>query len=552
MNSIVLIILSAAIFFAGYLFYGKSITRLLGMEPERKTPAHDQHDAVDFVPARHWLVLFGHHFSSISGAGPIVGPVLAVAYWGWGPAVLWILIGSIFMGAVADYSSLVMSVRFSGQSVSEIAKTVMSKRARLFLSIFIWMALILVVAVFMILAAKTFVAQPAIVIPSIGIIPLACVIGWLLYAKKWPLLPVTLVGLAGLFFLLYGGSRVPVILSETPGVSLKIWMGILVIYCFVASVTPVQYLLQPRDYLCGFILFAAILFGFVGILVSHQPMNEAMFVEKLSADHAGGSPGPLWPMLFVTVACGAISGFHSVVSSGTTSKQLSSEKHALRIGFGGMLLEGFLAILVVCCVASVISHAELLDFVQIKSKGGPIAAFGKGFGILTSPFLGSFGAAFAIMALNAFILTTLDTATRITRYMTSELTGIQNRYLSTLVVVVIMALLAFSGQWQRIWILFGASNQLVAALALLVVSCWLISRNKPVKKTLLPALFMLVTSIGAFLLKLIGAFNTRNAAGDLSPQWFIVFSAALLIIFAVLVFAEGFRMIQNAPMRTGS
>jgi len=241
MNSALLIVLVLICLAAGYFLYGKFISAILGIDPSRRTPAHEKNDGVDFVPARHWLVLFGHHFSSICGAGPIVGPVIAVAYWGWGVSLVWILLGSVLMGAVADFSSLVVSVRHGGESISEISRKVISPRARLLFSIFIWLSLILVISVFAILAAKTFSAQPKIVVPSLGIIPLAVAAGWLMYGKKKSLSLVTGLGLGGLFLLLLYGGKFPVTLN------FNLWIILLMLYCYVASVTPVQYLLQPRS-----------------------------------------------------------------------------------------------------------------------------------------------------------------------------------------------------------------------------------------------------------------------------------------------------------------
>lgn len=539
-NSLFLLAVCVAVLFGGYFFYGRFLSRILGVNPARRTPAHEKRDDVDFVPARHWLVLFGHHFSSICGAGPIVGPVIAVAYWGWGVSLVWILIGSVVLGAVSDFTSLLVSVRHEGESVPEIAKSVISSRARLMFSLFIWFSLILVIAVFAILAAKTFVAQPAIVLPSTGIIPMAVLLGWLMYRRRWPLLKVTIVGLAGLVLFLALGNKFPIQLHSSSASASTIWILLLMAYCFVASVTPVQYLLQPRDYLAGFILFAAIVAGLTGVILTHHSMVGSA-LEGWKPDPAlwGSAGGPLWPMLFVTIACGAISGFHSLVSSGTTCKQLDTEAHACRIGYGGMLTEGLVACLVVFCVSAGLTRTQLVGYLTDPAKGGPIAAFGNGFGNLTLPFLGSFGTAFAIMALNAFILTTLDTATRIGRYLTTELFGVENRYLATFIVVFVSAAAALTGQWQKIWPVFGASNQLVAALSLLVVSCWLIGTKKPARYTLIPALFMLVTTIGAFVYQIFHSLTP-------SPQWTIVISASVLVFLALAVFFEGLKSYRSA------
>jgi len=231
MNSITLGLLALLVLGLGYRLYGQFISSVLGVDPKRLTPAHEKQDGVDYVPAKHWLVLFGHHFSSICGAGPIVGPVIAVAYWGWGVSLVWILLGSVLMGAVADFSSLVVSVRYQGESIPEIAKRVISKRARLLLSIFIWLSLILVIAVFSILAAKTFTAQPNIVVPSLGIIPLALVVGWMMYRKKWPLIPITIFGIVVMGVILVLGHQWEIRLVESSTLNLKIWILLLLLYC---------------------------------------------------------------------------------------------------------------------------------------------------------------------------------------------------------------------------------------------------------------------------------------------------------------------------------
>lgn len=541
MNSSVLMLVCIGVLAGGYVLYGRFLSRLFGIDASRVTPAHRQRDGVDFVPARHWLILFGHHFSSICGAGPIVGPAIAVAYWGWGVSLVWILAGSLLMGAVADYASLVMSVRQNGDSIPEVARTAISPRARLLFAAFIWLSLILVIAVFAILAAKTFVSRPDIVVPSMGIIPLAVLIGWLMYARAWRLRSATALGLVGLALLLAYGGRLDVTLNADPALNLKFWIVLLLVYGYVASVSPVQYLLQPRDYLAGFVLFAAIGLGLLGVFVSRKPMDGAFFAGWTPDPALWPSAGPLWPMLFVTIACGAISGFHSLVSSGTTCKQLDNERHACRIGYGGMLTEGLVACLVVVCVSAGLSRAELAGFLRGASGGGPIAAFGSGFGALTSPLLGGWGGVFAVMALNAFILTTLDTATRIGRYLTQELFGIKNRHVATLAVVVVAGILALTGHWQKIWPVFGASNQLVAALALLVASCWLLAARRPTWPTLVPAILMLATTIGAFVLQIAAALRNVDLDGRPDPLVIVAAASAILVLLSVAVFIEAAR-----------
>ncbi len=492
MNALALMALVLTVFAAGYLWYGRRVAALWEPDPSRTTPAVASYDGVDYVPARNGAVLFGHHFASIAGAGPIVGPVIAVMMWGWIPALLWIVFGAIFLGGIHDFGSLMVSVREGGRSIGEVAATAVSRRAKLTLSVFVWLALILVIAVFAYLGADTFVRQPEVVLPSLGAIPLAMVVGRALYARKMPPVPVTVLGLITLVGLVAAGKAWPI----TAGVrAMSFWTGLLLAYCYGASILPVNWLLQPRDYLASFLLAAGILLALAGIVVSHPPMQAPGFIAGRA------SIGYLWPMMFITIACGANSGFHSLIASGTTAKQLPNERLALRIGFGGMLLEGVLAAIVVILVTAGLSDAEFQA--QGTSAMSPVAVFGLGFGRMTSPFLGDWGGFIAITILNVFILTTLDSATRITRYITEEVTGLRNRWVSTAIVVLCAGWLALAKDdaanplWRKIWPAFGAANQLVAALALQVIACWLLRKGKPSGYALIPALFMLGTSVTA-------------------------------------------------------
>jgi len=535
MDARAILLVVVALLGGGYVVYGRFVARLVGVDPSRPTPAHTKYDGVDYVPAPQWLVLFGHHFSSICAAGPIVGPALAVAYWGWAPSIVWIVLGGVLMGAVADFTSLVVAVRHGGVSIAEVSGRVVTRRARILFSVFILIALVLVLAVFAVLTAGTFVQAPEIVVPSWGILPVAAVAGFALYrggAGGRRLALVTVLGLGAIVGLLALGHAYPPPVPEVAGLAPQtFWILVLLVYCIVASVLPVQYLLQPRDYLSSYVLFTTIGLGLAGILVTGPSFQAPPFHGFQPVDWP--LAGPMWPLMFVTIACGAISGFHSVVSSGTTCKQLDSEAHACRIGYGAMIMESTVATLVVIAVGAGLSatrHAELL-----RAPGGAIAAFGEGYGSLTGSMLGSYGATFAIMALNFFILTTLDTATRLGRYLLAELTGWDNRYVPTAVIVVAAGGLALSGQWRVLWPAFGASNQLVAALALLVVSCWLVDRGSARRVTLVPALLMLVTTIGALVWQIRGALAGVGRDG---PDWFLAGLCSVLIVLALAVSFE--------------
>ncbi len=496
MSSIFIVIIALVLFFWGYLFYARKLERLWQIDPKRSTPAYSKYDSVDYIPARNRLVLFGHHFSAIAGAGPIVGPVIAVMLWGWLPALLWVVLGTLFIGGVHDFGSLITSVREGGSSVADIAEHAISKRAKILFSLFVWLALILVIAVFAYLCADSFVKEPKIVLPSLGLIPVAMLVGYFLYHLRVESALATIFGLVCLVALTALGLAWPI------NGSLNLWLLVLFVYCYFASVMPVNILLQPRDYLSSFFLFFGVGAGYLGLFWLRPKMIMPCYLKFNTAQ------GYLWPALFVTIACGAVSGFHSLIASGTSSKQLANERHAKGIGYGGMVMEGVVAIMAI--ITAAILFGRTSDFGALLRSAGPIAIFGKGYGLMTSNILGNYGTFIAVTILNAFILTTLDAATRISRYLSEELFRIKNRFLSTLLIIILSGALAFSGKWQKLWPAFGASNQLVAALALFVLSCWLMSKNKTTKFTLLPAFFMLITTVAALFFQMLGYFRQRD------------------------------------------
>lgn len=520
MNSLIIVFIAGVLFFWAYRFYAKKLECLYQIDSKRATPAYSKYDSIDYIPAKNWLVLFGHHFSSIAGAGPIIGPVIAVMLWGWLPTLLWVVIGAIFIGGVHDFGSLVTSVREGGSSVADIAQDVISKRAKILFSVFVWLALILVIAVFAYLCADTFVKEPKIVLSSLGLIPVAMAVGYFLYNLRVNALLATVFGLVCLAVLLFWGNTI------TINAGIKIWILVLFIYCYFASILPVNILLQPRDYLCSFLLFFGIGAGYLGLALSRPKLTMPFFNKWWAGE------GALWPMLFVTVACGAISGFHALIASGTSSKQIANEHYAKRVGYGGMLAEAVVAVLAIIATAILFKPGE--NFSAALKTITPIGIFGKGYGLMTSGILGGYGHFIAITILNAFILTTLDTATRILRYLTEELFKIKNRHFSTALIVILSAGLAFSGKWNKIWPAFGASNQLVAALALFVLSCWLISKNKTTKFTLLPAFFMLITALTALIFQGVKYFTQKDIL--------------LLVVSVTLIILAGFMVYEIAPV----
>jgi len=497
-----------------YRWYGRRLERRLVGPTDTPTPAHAQRDDVDFTPTKP-IVLFGHHFASIAGAGPIVGPVLAVAFFGWGATALWVLLGVVLIGAVHDYLALMISVRHRGASVGDIAKTCVGPSARVLFLVFVWIGLVLVITCFCNAAADTFLEAPEIVLPTFALMGIAVLFGFLNQRVKLHIAANTAIALVLLFASICLGFWCKIDLAHW-GVPAdwvrRTWLLVLIGYGVLASVLPVWVLLQPRDYIATWILILGMAMGFAGILIEAPPLRAPAFTGFT------GQPGPLWPMLFIIVACGAVSGFHCLVAGGTTSKQLDRERQGLAVGYGAMLTEGALAIMAIVCVAGGLYYASVPEgadgfaLLPVLKSGGPIAAFGRGFGELTRSFLRRSGEWIGVPRLgmivgttmvNAFVMTTLDTSVRLSRFITTELGGrhvpaLRSRFVASVVPVIPAFLLALSpGAFNRIWQLFGASNQLIAALALLVITAYLLQRGKPTRYTLAPAVFMLATTMAA-------------------------------------------------------
>ena len=491
MSASILIVISVVVLLMGYIFYGRFIARRFELDPSRKTPAHTKRDDVDYMPAKA-PVLLGHHFSSIAGAGPILGPIIAAVF-GWIPVFLWILVGSVFIGGVHDFSSLIASVRHGGKSIGEVVEVHIGHAGKRLFLIFAWFALVLVVAVFCRAVASTFVKSPAAATSSILFIGLAIVFGLSIYRLRIHLGLATLVGVALLLGCVALGIQFPITL---PFIT---WIYLLFGYIFIAAVTPVWILLQPRDFLNSFLLYFVLLGGVVGIFIAN-PKITFPAVTQFQTDI-----GYLFPILFVTVACGAISGFHSLVSSGTTSKQLNTESDAKVIGYGSMLIEGLLAVVALITAVTILRG----DYNQLITTegGGPIGIFSSGVGGFISSLGISLeaGITFAALAISAFALTSLDTATRLGRFIFQEFFEkedkpsilSQNRFVSTLITVLFAGLLALSGTSNTLWPMFGSANQLLAAIALLAVTVWLAELQKKNRFIKIPMYFMFVVTLSA-------------------------------------------------------
>jgi len=489
-----LVLLALGLLIFAYITYSSYISKKLGVDRDRQTPAHTMYDGVDYVPAKA-PVLLGHHFASIAGAAPIIGPVTAAVF-GWIPVYLWIILGAIFIGAVHDFSALIASVRHSGRSIGEVIEDHIGRKGKRLFIIFAWSALVLIIAVFTIVVAKTFVSVPSAGTSSVLFILLAILFGFSIYRIKAPLGVATIVGVALLFTCVYVGLRFPLVLS------MKTWTYILLGYIFVASVTPVWILLQPRDYLNSFLLYTLIAGAILGIFISNPQVRLPDFTSFNT------NLGYLFPILFVTVACGAISGFHSLVASGTTAKQLDREVDARPVGYGGMLIEGLLAV-VALTTAAILLKGKYDSFFA-SGGGGPITLFSRGVGGFMTKFgvpLNA-GVTFAALSISAFALTSLDTATRLARFAFQEFfeTGStrgsilsSNRFVGTFFTVLAGGLLALSGKWRAIWPIFGSANQLLAALALLAVSVWLTKIGRDNNFVKYPMIFMFAVTLTALI-----------------------------------------------------
>jgi len=533
MNSLFITAIALFLLLLGYIFYSQKVKRWVGLEENEEPPSVTMNDGVDYVPAKHWTILFGHHFASIAGAAPILGPVIACLYWGWLPALIWIVVGGTLFGAVHDFTALFLSLKHKGKSITTITESVMGKTSKILFSIFAFLTLILVVAVFAAVAGQTLSTTPEVVVPTFGLVIVALIVGVLMYRLRLSVLLCSIIGVLLLLGLIIVGYYFPITLGVSNAA--KWWTVILLVYGMIASVTPVTLLLQPRDHLAGAVLFLGMLFGLLGILVVH-PKMKAPSVISFTTTH-----GWMWPMLFVTIACGAISGFHSLVASGTTSKQVPRMKDARAIGYGAMIMESALAVLAVIAVTAGLywkkapEGSEGLVYQELFKQGGWIKAFGAGYGEITKVFFGSLGTLIGITMLKTFIMTTLDTATRITRYMCNELFGetfnitcMKNKYVATLLVGVLAGALAL-GNWKAIWPVFGAANQLIASLVLIVISVYLLSHKRNYLFTAIPAVIMLITTLAALVYNIYGFVTAET------PNIMLAIINVVLIILAVFL-----------------
>ena len=537
---IVVLLSAVALFSTAYLGYGKFLEKWYNVDDNRTTPSHTDYDGIDRVPA-HKAILLGHHFSSIAGAGPVVGPIIASIVFGWFPVLLWVIIGAIFIGGVHDFSALIVSIRHKARSIAEIAREHMSPLAyKLFLA-FIWLSLVYVLTVFTDLTAATFVENGGVATSSIMFVALAIGFGFLVYRLKLPILWSSLIFVPLVFICIWLGQKMPISADRVPAIisgnPAKTWDLLLVFYCFVASVTPVWILLQPRDYLSSFLLYASVIGGFCGILFGGFSIVYPAFTAWTDPQL-----GSLFPILFITVACGACSGFHAIVASGTSSKQLDKESDAKPIAYGAMLIEGTVAVIALITVAMVAKGNPLVTKAPLVIYGTGMSRFLSVFGIPQK-----LGYSFGLLALSTFILTTLDTATRLGRYIFEEffeLKDIRWRGLSTLATLVLPTVFVLISikdpdgrlipAWKIIWPVFGATNQLLAGLVLLVLAVWLKKKGKKTFFVLIPMAFMSIMTIWSLVLLLIQY--------RFSPVGII---AAILLFLALILIFEALRAVKK-------
>ena len=553
--AIIIILAAIALLVVGYIFYGSWLSKQWGIDPSRTTPAVEVDDGVDYVAAKP-AVLMGHHFSSIAGAGPINGPIQAAVF-GWVPVFLWCVIGGIFVGGLHDYGALYASTRHGGKSVGEIIKSSMGNRAKKLFIIFALLVLILVIASFVNVVAGTFASEAwgftsnptgneTTAMISILFIVLAIIYGLLTSRAGMKTLPATIIGLVLVVVAVIVGLNVGLAMSRTA------WIIFIAAYITIASLVPVWILLQPRDYLSSYLLYAMMVIAIVGIVLSGISTlgGPAEFTIPAFAGWKT-SGGSLFPALFITVACGACSGFHSLIASGTSSKQLANEKDAKPIGYGAMLIESALAIIALIAVGMVFDKYTAGEF------GSPSVAFAAGiatmFGVETAPIYKTIYALLTL-AVSVFALTSLDSGTRLSRFMFGELflkegeatwkdaTGarklLAHPLFATLVMVVIGSVLGFL-KLSQIWGLFGAANQLLAGLALMAVAAWLGNVGKNNKMFYIPMIFMLAATLTSLVTTVIGKIKLIAAAGAAWGDWFQLIFAAAMVVLAIILVIEG-------------
>lgn len=578
MNILLMLVITIPIFIAAYYLYAGILSKVLGLQPDRKTPAVLYQDNIDYVPT-HPLVLFGHHFAAIAGAGPIVGPTIALLY-GYMPVWLWVVIGTVFFGAAHDFAALFVSVREGGKSMAEVAGRSLGKTGFILFICFTIVMIVLVTSAFLGLTSKALtslaplstlnltadqtllhtVTENGVVKAKLGGIAstsvifmtvFAPLIGYLLYKKRMNAWVVSIIATIISLISIVAGFILPIMIPP------DLWMIILSIYVFFAAGIPVWLILQPRDFTNAHILYVGMIALVAGIVAAGLK-GLTFNAPALNLSYAGSSSalGPIWPVLFITVACGAISGFHALVSGGTSSKQLKREGDAKLVAYGAMLLEAVMAVCVIIIVGSGLKFSEYISIVfpQNIAASNPILAFSLAtgnllhFGLNLPPV---FGTILGILLIEGFVITSLDCAVRLNRYLFEELWGVlfkdppsflKSYYFNSGVSVVLMLLLAHSNAYLTIWPIFGTANQLLAALTLIAISAWLLIRGKNAWFALIPAIFMLVTTLASLMILL---FTKYIPAGNIS----LIAADTLLLLLSLGMTAKVVELFIKRPKK---
>jgi carbon starvation protein len=560
MDAVIIMVVAFVGYLLAYRLYGRFVgKKIFALSNANKTPAVQMEDGQDYVPTRKGII-FGHHFTSIAGTGPLVGPALGVI-WGWLPALIWVLVGTIVMGAVHDFGALVISLRNQGKSISEITEKYVNPRTRTIFFIIVFLELLIVIAIFGVIIAIVFSMYPGAVFPVWLEIPIAILLGWIIYKKGGNHVLFSILAVILMYVTVVIGAYLPITMPTVAGIpAMGVWVIILLVYAFIASILPVTTLLQPRDYINSHQLFIAMALLVIGTLVAGFS-GRMEVVAPAVRPTPEGTP-PLWPMLFITIACGAISGFHSLVSSGTTAKQVKQEEDALFVGYGSMIFEGTLAVLVIIAVTAGIGIgyqnrdgamftglAAWTEHYKSWAGAGGVGNAARALVQGSANMIATIGipARFGVVIMGVFVAsfagTTLDTATRIQRYVVQELAGdikanfLQNRYVATAFAVITAGILAFatgtSGTGALIlWPLFGATNQCLAALALVAITVYL-KRRGGVGYLIsgLPAAFMIVITTWGLILNEINFIN--------GAKWHLVVINALVVLIAIWIVIEG-------------
>ena len=570
MSAILILVIAVVVLAIGYVCYGGWLAKQWGVDPNRETPSHSNYDGKDYVPANP-AVLMGHHFSSIAGAGPINGPIQAAVF-GWVPVLLWVVIGGIFFGGMHDFGALFASIRHGGRSIGEVIGDTMGVRSKRLFIVFALAVLILVIASFTSVVAGTFTsvapegeaalpvvtsglanvsANAATAMTSLLFIVLAFIFGFFVYRKNFPIGPATIIGVLGVIGIVILGLNVGLNFNRT------FWVIFVAVYITVASLLPVWMLLQPRDYLSSFLLYGMMILAIVGVFGSNMNVELPAYTGwKL----ANGNM--LFPTLFITVACGACSGFHALIASGTTGKQLNSERDAKPIGYGAMIIESALAVVALIAVGVVSKQVDVFGG-DTFSMNAPPTIFAGGIATMVASFAGekSYSVVYTLLtlAVSVFALTSLDSGTRLARYMFSELfipegqkysdlKGIRKFFANPLVATLLMVIVGCSFgylQLSQIWGVFGAANQLLAGIAMLAVATWLGEVGKNNKMFYFPMAFMLVATITSLCLTIVAKVNLIGANGAMWGDWFQMIWSAVLVILALILVVSAIKTLSH-------